>query len=69
MTLFAQLTVDPAEDLMLDWMEAEFDAVVAYDCWAQKGDRDSYAVYLAYADQADAAQDALAAASSRRSER
>ena len=58
-----QLTEDPTEELMQDWIEAEFDAIAAYDLWVQEGNADSYAVYRAFADQADAAQDALAAAS------
>ena len=43
------------------WLDAESDAVAAYETWARDRDHESYAVYRAYADQADAAQDALAA--------
>jgi hypothetical protein len=47
------------------WLEAESDAVAAYEMWAFHRDPESYAVYRAYADQADAAQDALAAMQAR----
>jgi hypothetical protein len=65
MTPLLELTDDYTEELRQDWIEAELDAIAAYDVWVQNGDRDSYVVYRAYADQADAAQDALAAASFR----
>jgi hypothetical protein len=49
------------DPLTASWLDAEADAIAAYDQWALDGDAESYAVYRAYADQADAAQDALAA--------
>jgi hypothetical protein len=49
--------------LVASWNDAESHAVAAYEIWAFERDRESYAVYRAYADQADAAQDRLAAAS------
>jgi hypothetical protein len=52
--------------LAASWLDAESDAIAAYDQWSVDADAESYAVYLAYADQADAAQDALAAASGER---
>jgi hypothetical protein len=51
--------VDP---VTASWLDAESDAVAAYETWARDRDDESFAVYRAYADQADAAQDALAAA-------
>ena len=55
------LSHDHPDPLMASWLDAEADAGAAYEVWALDRDRDSYAVYRAYADQADAAQDALAA--------
>jgi hypothetical protein len=49
------------DPLMASWLDAESDATAAYESWARDGDPESYTVYRAYADQADAAQDALAA--------
>jgi hypothetical protein len=49
------------DHLTWDWRYAEADAKAAYKNWAVKCDPESYAVYRAYADQADAAQDVLAA--------
>lgn len=45
------------------WAAAEAEAVDAYEHWRAVGGRMAYAVYLAAAARADAAQDALAAAS------
>jgi hypothetical protein len=53
------------DPLTASWLDAEADAVAAYEMWSVEGDAESYAVYRAYADQADAAQDALAAAHGR----
>ena len=50
------------DPLTASWLDAEADARDAYEMWVNEGDAESYAVYRAYADQADAAQDALAAA-------
>jgi hypothetical protein len=50
------------DPLMASWLDAEADATAAYELWQAEGDAESYAIYRAYADQADAAQDALAAA-------
>jgi hypothetical protein len=41
------------------WLQAALEARAAYENWSRRGDDESYAVYLASADQADAAQDAL----------
>jgi hypothetical protein len=49
------------DPLMASWLDAESDAVAAYESWRCERDPESYAVYRAYADQADAAQHALAA--------
>ncbi len=46
--------------LLAEWRLAASDARAAYANWRRRRDRDSYAVYRAYADRADAAQDALA---------
>ena len=48
-----------SDPLMEHWRDAEADAAAAYEMWALDRDPESYAVYRAYADQADAAQDAL----------
>lgn len=53
--------IEETEDAMLaDWRLAARDADVAYAEWRRNRNRDSYAVYRACADRADAAQDALA---------
>ena len=49
----------PAE--LLAWRIAAYEAREAYAEWCACRDRDSYAVYRAYADLADAAQATLAA--------
>lgn len=49
--------VDP---LLADWRVAAMEADSAYAAWCRRRDRDSFAVYRACADRADAAQDALA---------
>jgi hypothetical protein len=60
------LLCDPHLDPLTEsWVDAESDAVAAYEMWALDRDPESYAVYRAYADQADAAQDALAATMGR----
>jgi len=59
------LSHEHPDPLTASWLDAESDAVAAYEHWSLHGGADSYAVYLAYADQADAAQDALAAAGPR----
>jgi hypothetical protein len=53
----------PQHPLMGSWREAEMDARDAYEHWRRSRDPDSYAVYRACADRADAAQDALASTS------
>jgi hypothetical protein len=59
------LSPDHSDLAITSWLEAESDAVAAYEMWAFDRDPESYAVYRAYADQADAAQDALAAMQGR----
>jgi hypothetical protein len=49
------------DTLLADWRAAAADAEAAYTEWRRRRDRDSYATYVACADRADAAQDALAA--------
>jgi hypothetical protein len=53
------------DPLIDDWRDAAADAAAAYEKWEVARDSASYAVYRAYADQADAAQDALAASRGR----
>jgi hypothetical protein len=48
------------DPLTASWLDAEADAQAAYEAWSRDRDPESYVVYRAYADQADAAQDALA---------
>lgn len=47
--------------IVADWRAAAADANAAYAEWRRRRTRDSYAIYRACADRADAAQDALAA--------
>ncbi len=47
------------------WSAARAEANLAYDAWRSRGDRETYSVYRAAEDRADAAEDALAAASGR----
>jgi hypothetical protein len=66
--VFVLRAEDPAEPhgaLLADWRAAADEARFAYDEWRRRRDRDSYAVYRARAEQADAAHDALAARLSR----
>jgi hypothetical protein len=42
------------------WDEARDECALAYAAWCEDGGRDSYLVYRAAQDRADAAQDALA---------
>jgi hypothetical protein len=54
-----------ADASVYDWMwyawdEAQLEAERAYEAWSLDGTRDSYAVYRAAQDRADAGQDALA---------
>jgi hypothetical protein len=54
--------IEEAEERLLAyWRLAAWDADAAYAEWRRNRDRDSYLVYRACADRADAAQDALAA--------
>jgi hypothetical protein len=46
---------------LLAWRIAADEARAAYAEWSSRRDRDSYFVYRAYADRADAAQASLAA--------
>lgn len=49
------------QDLLLaSWEAAAGEAQAAYELWRSRRDGESYAVYRACADRADAAQDALA---------
>jgi hypothetical protein len=52
------------DEIYVIWAAARADANMAYDAWRSRPGRDSYAVYLAAEDQADAAQADLAAFSS-----
>ena len=53
---------DPGAPLeLLAWRIAADEARAAYAEWCARRDRDSYAVYRAHADRADAAQASLAA--------
>ena len=47
-------------ELLEGWSRAEAEARDAYAHWRRRRDSESYAVYRACADRADAAQDALA---------
>jgi hypothetical protein len=49
------------DELFVLWAAARADANLAYDAWCTKRTRDSYAVYRAFEDQADAAEGDLAA--------
>jgi len=53
------------EALFFCWRDAEDEAAIAYRIWGEKPGLEPYAVYRAAADRAEAAQDALAAASAR----
>jgi hypothetical protein len=55
----------PHQPLRWIWAAAEVEAILAYEHWRETGGRLAYAVYLAAAQRADAAQDALAAAACR----
>jgi hypothetical protein len=56
----------PVRDpLRAAWRSAADDALEAYESWLLSRGADDFAVYRAYADRADAAQDALAAAHGR----
>jgi hypothetical protein len=44
------------------WLSANARAQAAYAAWRRRRDSESFLVYRAFADQADAAQDALARA-------
>jgi hypothetical protein len=57
----AALTVLEPEPLETTWHEATLYARSAWDHWKREQSPEAYAVYRAFADQADAAQDALAA--------
>jgi hypothetical protein len=48
------------EELSFVRREAQAEAYVAYACWTSEQTDDSYTVYLAAQDRADAAQDQLA---------
>jgi hypothetical protein len=53
-------TLGPTDALLTTWRAAAADAREAYADWHRRRDRESFAVYRAFADRADAAQDALA---------
>jgi hypothetical protein len=57
---------DQDDPLLLAWRGAARRALRALDAWRLRGGRDAYATYLALADQADAAQDALESTAARR---
>ena len=59
--LLDALTVFEPEPLRTTWHEASLNAWSAWENWKREQSADAYAVYRAFADQADAAQDALAA--------
>jgi hypothetical protein len=59
--LLDALTVFEPEPLETTWHEATRAARSAWEHWKREQSVDAYAVYRAFADQADAAQDALAA--------
>ena len=48
------------EELSFVWREAQVEADFAYEDWCSRPSRQTYAVYLAARDRADAAQDGLA---------
>lgn len=48
------------------WDEAHEHATLAYEAWCKDRTRQSYTVYLAAQERADAAEDALARAAARR---
>ena len=49
------------DELFVIWAAARAEANQAYESWCRTRTRDAYAVYLAFEDQADAAQGDLAA--------
>lgn len=53
------------EELLRCWRDAEDEAAIAYRIWCAKPGAEPYAVYRAAADRAEAAQEALGAASAR----
>lgn len=52
------------DELFVVWAAARAEANMAYDAWCHTRTRDSYAVYRALEDQADAAESDLAALTS-----
>ena len=63
----AQLTqAELTDELYAVWDGARTEANDAYSAWRDDPSRESFAVYRAAADRADAAEDALAYASMRR---
>jgi hypothetical protein len=59
--LLDALTAFEPDPLETTWHEATLDARSAWERWKREPSADAYVVYRAFADQADAAQDALAA--------
>lgn len=51
----------PVDELLFVWRDAEDEASCAYEIWRERPGVESYAVYLAATDRAEAAQQALAA--------
>jgi hypothetical protein len=49
----------PVEELLVCWRDAEEEAGAAFQLWRECPGTEAYAVYLAAADRAEAAQDAL----------
>jgi hypothetical protein len=49
----------PVEELLFCWRDAEEEAACAYQLGREHPGADAYAVYIAAADRAEAAQDAL----------
>jgi hypothetical protein len=47
------------EELTFSWRRAQTEATAAYDEWRRARNHETYAIYRAAQDRADAAQDAL----------
>jgi hypothetical protein len=57
--VLAPESANTTDTLLMTWREAMDDARAAYVHWRSTKDLESYALYRAAADRADAAQDAL----------
>jgi hypothetical protein len=49
----------PVEELLFCWRDAEDEAAAAYQLWRERPGAEAYAVYVAAADRAEAAQEAV----------